>query len=75
MANIELKKCLKGFNEHNPVMTHNFGADPYAITYNGRVYLYMTGDDFIYDESGNIKENNYSNIWQIRVVSSDDLVN
>ena len=45
-----MKKSLKKIGNANPVMTQRFGADPYAMVYEDRVYLYMTGDDFIYDE-------------------------
>ncbi len=72
---IELAKAVKPLMDHNPVMTQRFGADPYAMVYDGRVYLYMTGDDPMYDEAGNLKENNYSNIYTINVISSADLVN
>nr|MCR5179576.1 family 43 glycosylhydrolase [Lachnospiraceae bacterium] len=60
---------------HNPLMVQRFGADPYALVYNGRVYIYMTGDDHMYEEDGTVKENNYSNIDKINIISSDDLVN
>jgi len=69
------KKSFKGEDCHNPVMVQRFGADPYALVYEGRVYLYMTGDVIERDESGNIIENTYSIIDTINVISSDDLVN
>ena len=56
-------------------MTQRFGADPYALVYEGRVYLYMTGDTFIRDENGEVMENVYSQIDRINVISSEDLVN
>jgi len=59
----------------NPLVSHKFGADPYALVYNGRVYLYMTNDTLEYDSSGNIKDNSYSSINKIGIISSDDLVN
>ncbi|SDB27154.1 glycoside hydrolase family 43 protein [Butyrivibrio sp. INlla16] len=74
-ANIKLSKAVKGLSEHNPVMTQRFGADPYALVYDGRVYLYMTGDKPMYDADGKLLENTYSNINTICVVSSEDLVN
>ena len=73
--NMKEREYLKQPGEHNPVMTQHFGADPYAIVYDGRVYLYMTGDEIGYDENGNIKENTYGDICTINVISSDDLVN
>lgn len=69
------EKSYKGIGNHNPVMTQRFGADPYAMVYDGRVYLYMTCDEPMLDEKGDILENNYSNIYKINVISSADLVN
>lgn len=65
----------KGINETNPLMTQRFGADPYAMEYDGRVYFYMTADSFEYDAEGNVKENSYSTINTINVISTDDMVN
>ena len=65
----------------NPLMDHKFGADPYAITYNGRVYVYMTNDSQQYnltqkDENGYpVAENGFGNISTINVISSDDMIN
>ncbi|WP_438433461.1 glycoside hydrolase family 43 protein [Gorillibacterium sp. sgz500922] len=59
----------------NPLMGHKFGADPYALVYGGRVYLYMTSDALEYDSEGQVKGNTYSSINRITVISSDDLVN
>ncbi|MDE6363648.1 MAG: family 43 glycosylhydrolase [Lachnospiraceae bacterium] len=72
---MELKRGYKARREHNPVMTQRFGADPYVLVYDGRVYLYMTGDTFIYDEDGAVSENVYSQIDTINILSSEDLVN
>ena len=73
--NVVPEKANKGIGNHNPVMTQRFGADPYALVYDGRVYLYMTCDEFMRDEKGEILENNYSEIYKINVISSADLVN
>lgn len=71
---IKLTKTLKPLGNDTPVMTQRFGADPYAIVYEGRVYLYMTGD--VLEYSGKtVKQNTYSKINTINVISSDDLVN
>lgn len=59
----------------NPLFSHKFGADPYAMVYDGRVYIYMTNDIFEYHANGTIKDNGYSRINKITVVSSDDMVN
>ena len=31
---------FKTIDQHNPVMVQRFGADPWAMVYNSRVYLY-----------------------------------
>ncbi len=72
---INIRKSYKPLGDHNPVMVQRFGADPYAMEYNGRIYLYMTLDDPEYDDAGVMQENTYSKIDKISVVSSDDLVN
>ena len=56
-------------------MTQEFGADPYAIVYDGRVYVYMTADDYQYDENGQVIDNNFDYIRSLRVISSDDMMN
>ena len=68
-------KAYKGLNDTNPIMTQRFGADPYALVYGDRVYFYMTADAFEYDTKGEVKENSYSQIRSINVVSTDDMVN
>lgn len=60
---------------HNPVMVQRFGADPWALVYKDRVYLYMTGDEPVAAKGEKPKTNDYSNIVTLRVLSSDDLVN
>ena len=59
----------------NPLISHKFGADPYVLVYNERVYVYMTDDILEYDSEGNVKDNTYSLINKISVISSDDLMN
>lgn len=72
---IPLAKGYKKALYNNPVMTQRFGADPYALVYDGRVYLYMTGDIFEYESNGDLKTNSYGKIRSICVISSSDLVN
>ncbi|MGN0181833.1 MAG: family 43 glycosylhydrolase [Candidatus Ornithomonoglobus sp.] len=59
----------------NPLMGYAFGADPFAMEYDGRVYVYMTADDFTTDENGNPAQNVYGQIHTIKVISSEDLIN
>ena len=65
----------KKAENHNPVMVQRFGADPWAMVYNDRVYLYMTGDEPMSGTGDKPKTNDYSNITTLRVLSSADLVN
>jgi arabinoxylan arabinofuranohydrolase len=65
----------KQLSNGNPLVAHKFGADPYALVFEDRVYLYMTNDVFEYDADGNVKDNTYGNINKITVISSSDLVN
>lgn len=65
----------KKVENHNPVMVQRFGADPWAMVYGDRVYLYMTGDEPVTQDGKKPKTNDYSNIVTLRILSSDDLVN
>lgn len=73
-GSVSLAKSYKAENEHNPLMSQSFGADPGVIEYNGRVYVYLTADNIEYDSNGNIKENSYDSCT-IHCISSADLVN
>jgi arabinoxylan arabinofuranohydrolase len=64
----------KKLGNHNPLMGHKFGADPYGMEYNGRLYIYMT-DDHMFDSNGNFIDGGYSDIRNISIISSEDLVN
>ena len=75
LKKVEVQSGVKALTDHNPVMVQRFGADPYALVYDGRVYLYMTGDKISYNPDKTVKENTYGNIDTINVISSDDLVN
>ena len=72
---IKATSPLKTIINNNPLMTQRLGADPYVIEYDGRVYVYMTGDVVERDSDGNVKDNSYSRINKLNVISSEDLVN
>lgn len=72
---LELAKRYKEAKDNNPIMTQSYGADPYAMVYKDEVYFYMTADAYEYDGDGLIKENSYSKIKTIRVVSTKDMAN
>ncbi|WP_051816954.1 family 43 glycosylhydrolase [Kitasatospora sp. NRRL B-11411] len=71
----------------NPLMDYQYGADPWAMVYDGRVYEYLTSDgssydangdvvqSYEYDAAGNVKDNGYGQIKTLTVISSADLVN
>lgn len=60
----------------NPLVTQNFGADPWAMEYDGRTYVYTTNDTQEWPEHLQTGEsNNYGSINQINVWSSADLMN
>ena len=67
--------AYKQFGKHNPLITQDFCADPFALVYDGRVYLYMSTDAFEYDASGELLENTYNTLTNVHVISSDDMVN
>jgi arabinoxylan arabinofuranohydrolase len=66
---------LKTVGNHNPLITHDFGADPWALVYEDRVYLYLTGDGLQYDGNGDLVAEAYGLIRNIHILSSADLVN
>ena len=72
---LAVTKSYKGMEDTNPLMTQRFGADPYAMVYEDRVYFYMTADAFEYDGAGKVVENTYGKINQINVISTADMVN
>ena len=59
----------------NPLMDYKLGADPYALVYNGRVYIYMSSDSYEYNSDGSIKDNTFANLNKVHVISSADMVN
>ncbi len=72
---IKVADTRKAFGNKNPLITQRLGADPYAIVYHDRVYLYMTGDIVEYNTEGIAIDNTYKLINTLNVISSSDLVN
>lgn len=70
-----IARSYKPIGDHNPLLPHRFGADPYALVYGDRVYVYSTNDIIERDSSGKIIDNTYGKIHTINCISSDDLVN
>ena len=64
----------KGLN-NNPISANVFCADPTALEYNGRMYVYGTNDHQEFMANGKKGDNTYGNIKSIVVFSTDDMVN
>jgi arabinoxylan arabinofuranohydrolase len=62
-------------NNANPLLDFMFTADPTAIEYNGRVYVYATNDHQQYEHVGKDGKNTYEHIHTLVMLSSDDMVN
>ena len=65
----------KGNSYNNPISPCVFCADPTAIEYNGRMYVYGTNDHQQFIKNGKKNSNGYGDIKSIVVFSSDDMVN
>ena len=65
----------KGSDNNNPISANIFCADPTALEYNGRLYVYGSNDHQQFIANGKKGENNYQKIKSIVVFSTDDMVN
>jgi len=63
-----------GINE-NPISDFVYCADPTAVEYDGRLYVYATNDHQQYEKVGLEWMNSYECINSFQVFSTDDLVN
>ncbi|WP_225976422.1 family 43 glycosylhydrolase [Mucilaginibacter ginsenosidivorax] len=62
-------------NNGNPLLDFMFTADPTAIEYNGRVYVYATNDNQQYEKVGKNGHNSAESIRALVMMSSADMVN
>ncbi|SDP54364.1 arabinoxylan arabinofuranohydrolase [Mucilaginibacter sp. OK268] len=62
-------------NNGNPLLDFMFTADPTAIVYNGRVYVYATNDNQQFEKVGKDGKNTYAYIRSLVMMSSADMVN
>ena len=69
------KNCYKSVKTANPISPGRFCADPTAIEYRGRLYVYGTSDHQQYEAVGIEGKNTYDKIKSIEVLSTDDMVN
>lgn len=65
----------KGSSNNNPISANVFCADPTALEYNGRLYVYGSNDHQEFLANNKKGENKYGNIKSIVVFSTDDMVN
>ncbi len=70
-----LIKEYKSTNNGNPISGNVFCADPTALEYNGRLYVYGSNDHQQFIANGKKGENTYVEIKSIVVFSTDDMVN
>jgi arabinoxylan arabinofuranohydrolase len=59
----------------NPLLDFMFTADPTAVEYEGRIYVYATNDHQQYEHVGKDGKNSYEHIRTLVMMSSDDMVN
>jgi len=59
----------------NPLLDFHFTADPTAVEYEGRLYVYATNDHQQYEEVGKSGKNTYEKIKSLVMMSTDDMVN
>src|SRR4051812_12885200 len=62
-------------NDGNPLLDFMFTADPTAVEYNGRMYVYATNDHQQYEKVGKDGKNSYEQIHTLVMMSTDDMVN
>lgn len=59
----------------NPLLDFTFTADPTAVEYEGRLYVYATNDQQQYEAVGGYGKNSYEHIKSLVMMSTDDMVN
>ena len=60
---------------NNPISSDFFCADPTAVEYNGRLYVYGTNDHQQFEAAGPDVDNTYEKIKSLLVFSTADMVN
>lgn len=65
----------KTIENANPLIPGIFCADPTAVEYEGRLYVYGTNDHQQYETVGSDGSNTYEKIKSIVMLSTDDMVN
>lgn len=68
-------KSIKGNSDVNPILPYNLCADPTAVEYEGRLYVYGTNDQQELETTGDKTKNTYGKITQLICMSTADMVN
>lgn len=71
----KLATAYKSNTVGNPLSPWMLCADPTAVEYNGRLYVYGTNDQQEYNSTKNKDNNTYGKITQLVVLSTADMVN
>ena len=74
-AQTSMATDYKGSGNNNPISANVFCADPTALEYNGRLYVYGSNDHQEFLANNKKGDNTYGNIKSIVVFSTDDMVN
>src|SRR5574344_1041659 len=72
---VELAAAFKKVSQGNPLLSNHFCADPTAIEYEGRLYVYGTNDQQEFEVTKGKSNNTYGKINQLVCMSTDDMVN
>ena len=72
VGKMPVKSPKLGLDNANPILDFQYCADPTAIEYKGRLYVYGTNDHQQYEEG---VSNTYEKIKTLVMMSTDDMVN
>lgn len=70
-----LKKAYKTVGDSNPISSNVFFADPTAVEYDGRLYVYGTCDQQEFKKNNGKGSNSYGSINSLACYSTDDMLN
>ena len=73
IGGMPVKSPKMGTGMANPILDFQFCADPTAIEYDGRLYIYGTNDHQQYEEGA--ESNTYERIKSLVMISTDDMEN
>lgn len=73
--NSRLKTAYKTVGDSNPISSNVFFADPTAVEYNGRLYVYGTCDQQEFNINRGKGDNSYGKINSLSCYSTDDMIN